>query len=123
MTLVRHCANDLNVQLQLSSFVPRGNGQSFQIKVPNFKRQKHFPFGPSIYAPFLCFLRLQVGHDNWVRGVMFHPGGKYLISCSDDKTLRIWDYKNKRCAKALAAHEHFATTLGEFQYCYKIIMI
>lgn len=52
-----------------------------------------------------------VGHDNWVRGVMFHPGGKYLISCSDDKTLRIWDYKNKRCAKTLAAHEHFATTL------------
>lgn len=61
-----------------------------------------------------AFLFLQVGHDNWVRGVMFHPKGKYLISCSDDKTLRIWDYKNKRCAKTLAAHEHFATTLGKF---------
>ncbi|KAJ7387324.1 Positively regulates the of the minus-end directed microtubule motor protein dynein [Desmophyllum pertusum] len=58
----------------------------------------------------MCLMTL-VGHDNWVRGVMFHPGGKYLISCSDDKTLRIWDYKNKRCAKTLAAHEHFATTL------------
>ena len=51
---------------------------------------------------------------------MFHPGGKYLVSCSDDKTLRIWDYKNKRCAKTLAAHEHFATTLGKF---HKIIML
>lgn len=54
---------------------------------------------------------------------MFHPGGKYLISCSDDKTLRIWDYKNKRCAKTLAAHEHFATTLGEFQWSYNDIKI
>lgn len=59
------------------------------------------------------FFPLQVGHDNWVRSVLFHPGGKYLVSCSDDKTLRIWDYKNKRCAKTLAAHEHFATTLGK----------
>ncbi|CAH3020215.1 unnamed protein product [Porites evermanni] len=58
----------------------------------------------------VCLMTL-VGHDNWVRGVMFHPRGKYLVSCSDDKTLRIWDYKNKRCAKTLTAHEHFATTL------------
>jgi platelet-activating factor acetylhydrolase IB subunit alpha len=26
------------------------------------------------------------GHDNWVRGLVFHPSGKYLISCSDDKS-------------------------------------
>lgn len=58
----------------------------------------------------MCLMTL-VGHDNWVRGVLFHPGGKYIVSCSDDKTLRIWDYKNKRCAKTLMAHEHFATTL------------
>ncbi|KXJ08864.1 Lissencephaly-1-like, partial [Exaiptasia diaphana] len=58
----------------------------------------------------VCLVTL-VGHDNWVRGVMFHPGGKYIISCSDDKTLRIWDYKNKRCAKTLVAHEHFVTCI------------
>jgi WD40 repeat protein len=28
-----------------------------------------------------------------VRGLMFHPSGKYLISCSDDKTWRVWDLK------------------------------
>ena len=50
---------------------------------------------------------------------MFHPRGKYLVSCSDDKTLRIWDYKNKRCAKTLTAHEHFATTLGKFLAAFK----
>ena len=71
--------------------------------------------GSQLYYIFgQMFLFFQIGHDNWVRAVMFHPGGKYVVSCSDDKTLRIWDYKNKRCAKTLIAHEHFATSLGEF---------
>jgi platelet-activating factor acetylhydrolase IB subunit alpha len=29
-------------------------------------------------------------HDNWVRGVVFHPSLPLLISCSDDKTIRVW---------------------------------
>ncbi|KAI7795864.1 Lis1a [Triplophysa rosa] len=58
----------------------------------------------------MCLMTL-VGHDNWVRGVLFHPGGKFVVSCADDKTLRIWDYKNKRCMKTLSAHEHFVTSL------------
>jgi WD40 repeat protein len=61
---------------------------------------------------YVYFHILQTGHDNWVRGVLFHPGGKYIVSCSDDKTLRMWDFKNRRCAKTLVAHEHFATCLG-----------
>lgn len=37
------------------------------------------------------------------------------MSCADDKTLRTWDYKNKRCMKTLSAHEHFVTSMGEVQ--------
>jgi platelet-activating factor acetylhydrolase IB subunit alpha len=56
---------------------------------------------------------LQLGHDNWVRGLQFHPGGgKIILSCSDDKTIRVWDYKNRRCQKTLEAHAHFATSIG-----------
>ncbi|KAF3705704.1 Clustered mitochondria protein -like protein [Channa argus] len=58
----------------------------------------------------ICLMTL-VGHDNWVRGVLFHPGGRFIVSCADDKTIRIWDYKNKRCMKTLCAHEHFVTSL------------
>lgn len=58
-----------------------------------------------------CLLTL-VGHDNWVRGVVWHPGGKYILSCSDDKTIRVWDIVNKRCSKTLEAHAHFCQTLG-----------
>ncbi|UYV66932.1 PAFAH1B1 [Cordylochernes scorpioides] len=52
-------------------------------------------------------LEIKVGHDNWVRGVKFHPGGKYIVSAADDKTLRVWDIQNKRCHKTLEAHTHF----------------
>lgn len=36
-----------------------------------------------------------------------------IVSVADDKTIRIWDFKNRRCQKSLEAHTHFATTIGE----------
>lgn len=59
----------------------------------------------------LCCVTL-IGHDNWVRGLVFHPGGKYLLSAADDKTLRVWDLRHRRCLKTLEAHQHFCTSLG-----------
>ncbi|CAG0914381.1 unnamed protein product [Notodromas monacha] len=52
-----------------------------------------------------------LGHDNWVRGIVFHPGGKYLLTASDDKTVRVWHLAHKRCTKVHVAHAHFCTTL------------
>lgn len=59
-----------------------------------------------------CLMTL-VGHDNWVRALVFHPGGKYLLSVSDDKTLRCWDLSQQgKCVKTLRdAHESFITCL------------
>ncbi|KFY40896.1 hypothetical protein V495_05191 [Pseudogymnoascus sp. VKM F-4514 (FW-929)] len=59
-----------------------------------------------------CLMTL-VGHDNWVRDLIFHPGGKYLFSVSDDKTLRCWDLSQQgKCVKILRdAHEHFITCI------------
>ena len=54
-----------------------------------------------------------IGHDNWVRGLVFHPGGKFLLSASDDKTLRVWELASKRCLKVLEAHSHFCTSIGK----------
>jgi len=56
----------------------------------------------------------QAAHDNWVRGILFHPGGKHLLSVSDDKTLRVWDIANKRNSKTVEAHSHFVTSIGEW---------
>ncbi|KAF5128175.1 Nuclear distribution protein PAC1 [Metarhizium anisopliae] len=60
----------------------------------------------------ICFKTL-VGHDNWVSSLVFHPGGKYLLSCADDKTIRCWDLSQEgKCVKVLdEAHTHFVTCL------------
>lgn len=54
----------------------------------------------------------QAGHDNWVRALVFHPSGKYLLSASDDKTIRVWELSTARCIKTIDAHGHFVQTLA-----------
>ncbi|KAK9424481.1 putative WD domain-containing protein [Seiridium unicorne] len=58
-------------------------------------------------------IKTLVGHDNWVRGLVFHPGGKYLLSVADDKTLRCWDLsqEGKIVKKLDDAHGHFVSCL------------
>lgn len=59
-----------------------------------------------------CFKTL-VGHDNWIRGLVFHPGGKYLLSASDDFTLRCWDLTQEgKCVKTISeVHGHFVSCI------------
>lgn len=54
------------------------------------------------------------GHDNWVRGIVFHPGGKYLISVSDDRTIRCWDLSQRgKCVRTITdAHSHFISCVA-----------
>jgi len=55
----------------------------------------------------MCLLQFS-GHDNWVRALTFHPNGKFLISVSDDSSIRVWDVKTRRCYFTLdEAHESF----------------
>ena len=53
------------------------------------------------------------GHDNWVTDLSFHTNGRYLVSVSDDKSMRIWDLLSARCSrKLLNIHSHFCTTIA-----------
>lgn len=57
-------------------------------------------------------LKTLVGHDNWVRGLAFHPGGKYLLSVADDKTIRCWDLSQEcKCVRTIEAHGHFISAI------------
>jgi platelet-activating factor acetylhydrolase IB subunit alpha len=58
-------------------------------------------------------IKTLIGHDNWVRALVFHPGGKYLLSCGDDKTIRCWDLTQEgKCVKEIAdAHGHFVAAM------------
>ncbi|KAJ5082936.1 hypothetical protein N7532_011979 [Penicillium argentinense] len=57
-------------------------------------------------------IKTLVGHDNWIRSLVFHPGGKYLISASDDKTIRCWDFTQEcKCVRTIQAHDHFISSM------------
>lgn len=58
-------------------------------------------------------IKTLIGHDNWVRALVWHPGGKYLLSCADDKTIRCWDLAQEcKCVKTLDdAHGHFVSCM------------
>ncbi|KAI0104975.1 nuclear distribution protein pac-1a [Nemania sp. FL0031] len=58
-------------------------------------------------------LKTLIGHDNWIRALVFHPGGKYLLSAADDKTVRCWDLSQEgKCVKVIGEpHERFVTSL------------
>lgn len=57
--------------------------------------------------PSPCFV-----DDNWIRALVFHPSGKFLLSASDDKTVRTWDLVTGRCIKTLDAHTHFVSCMS-----------
>ena len=46
-----------------------------------------------------------MGHKDTVTGCSFSPDGKYLVSCSADKGVMIWDMKNFKCLKKFDAHK------------------
>lgn len=51
-------------------------------------------------------------HENWVRSVLIHPNGKYIISCGDDRSMRVFDIQAKRCLRTLDhAHDHFVASM------------
>ena len=53
-------------------------------------------------------LSYQVGHEDWVHRLVFHPSGKFLISTGDDKTIKTWDLKTGRCTRTIGdAHTQF----------------
>lgn len=58
-------------------------------------------------------IKTLVGHDNWVRALVWHPGGRYLVSVADDKTIRCWDLSQEgKCFRTVDdAHGHFVACL------------
>lgn len=57
------------------------------------------------------------GHQSWVRKLKVHFSGRYLISSSDDNTIKIWDLEELsnpdiQPVKTLAGHRSFVNTIS-----------
>jgi len=48
------------------------------------------------------------GHFDYIRTVEFHPNDlPWILSCSDDQTIRIWNWQSRNCLAVLTGHNHY----------------
>ena len=52
------------------------------------------------------------GHPSWVKSVAFSPDGQRIVSCSNDKTLKIWDANNGKELHALKGHTGYVMSVA-----------
>ncbi|CAM9835225.1 unnamed protein product, partial [Hapterophycus canaliculatus] len=53
-----------------------------------------------------CLFTL-LGHLDYIRTVQFHNEYPWIISASDDQTIRIWNWQSRTCIAVLTGHNHY----------------
>ena len=46
-----------------------------------------------------------IGHSDWIRAIAFSTNGKYLVSGSNDRTVRLWDLQTGQLIRLLKGHK------------------
>lgn len=56
------------------------------------------------------------GHMDYIRSVSFHSEYPWILSSSDDQTIRIWNWQSRACIAVLTGHNHYVmcATFGPF---------
>jgi WD40 repeat protein len=52
------------------------------------------------------------GHQQPISAIAFSPDGQQLVSCSFDKTIKLWDVHSGRCLKTLLGHRNRIWTIA-----------
>ncbi|MDF5730332.1 MAG: WD40 repeat domain-containing protein [Rhizonema sp. PD38] len=66
----------------------------------------------SLTSPGGSLLRTLTGHSHWVNTVAITPDGKYAISGSSDKTLKVWNLETVQEISTLTGHSHWVNTVA-----------
>jgi hypothetical protein len=61
---------------------------------------------PNSYKTRRCLFTLH-GHLDYVRSVYFHHEHPWILSASDDQTIRIWNWQSRQCIAILTGHNHY----------------
>lgn len=48
-----------------------------------------------------------LGHLDYVRTTFFHHEYPWILSASDDQTIRIWNWQSRTCISVLTGHNHY----------------
>lgn len=48
-----------------------------------------------------------LGHLDYVRTTVFHEEYPWILSASDDQTIRIWNWQSRTCISVLTGHNHY----------------
>jgi coatomer protein complex subunit alpha (xenin) len=47
------------------------------------------------------------GHLDYIRAVQFHDQHPWIVSASDDQTIRVWNWQSRTCVAVLTGHNHY----------------
>jgi len=59
-----------------------------------------------------ALMRTLAGHKDRVRAVAVTPDGRYTISASNDRTLKVWELETGREVRTLAGHENWVNAVA-----------
>jgi coatomer protein complex subunit alpha (xenin) len=48
-----------------------------------------------------------LGHLDYIRTTFFHHEYPWILSASDDQTIRIWNWQSRNCICVLTGHNHY----------------
>jgi hypothetical protein len=54
----------------------------------------------------------QVGHSDHVEAVAFSPDGRYVLTGSDDNTLKLWDVATGKELRSFSGHTYYVTSVA-----------